>query len=56
MNQLSAGVSYFQQVFADADAGFDPIGLGLDTGSPVGGAPCLLMVPPRAAGRSRPAA
>lgn len=31
-NQLSAGVSYFNQVFSDADTGFDPIGLGLNTG------------------------
>jgi hypothetical protein len=31
-NQLSAGVSYFNQVFSDADTGFNPIGLGLNTG------------------------
>jgi hypothetical protein len=31
-NQLSAGVSYFQQVFIDADTRFDPVGLGLNTG------------------------
>ena len=31
-NQLSAGVSYFNQVFGDADTDFDPIGLGLNTG------------------------
>jgi hypothetical protein len=31
-NQLSAGVSYFNQVFSDADTKFDPIGLGLNTG------------------------
>ncbi|MGA2807560.1 MAG: carboxypeptidase-like regulatory domain-containing protein [Terracidiphilus sp.] len=42
-NQLGAGVSYFQQVFADADNNFDPIGLGLDTGSTVGGAPHLVI-------------
>lgn len=42
-NQLSAGVSYFQQVFADADNNFDPIGLGLDTASTVGGAPHLVI-------------
>jgi len=42
-NQLSAGVSYFQQVFADADTNFDPIGLGLDTGSTIGGAPHLVI-------------
>jgi hypothetical protein len=44
-NQLSAGVSYFQQVFADADTNFDPIGLGLDTGSTIGGAPHLVIGP-----------
>ena len=49
-NQLSAGVSYFQQVFADADANFDPIGLGLDTGSNVGGAPCLRIGPSASCG------
>ena len=42
-NQLSAGVSYFQQVFVDADTNFDPIGLGLDTGSTIGGAPHLVI-------------
>jgi hypothetical protein len=31
-NQLAAGVSYFNQVFSDADTGFNPIGLGLNTG------------------------
>jgi Carboxypeptidase regulatory-like domain/TonB dependent receptor len=31
-NQLSAGVSYFNQVFSDSDTGFDPVGLGLNTG------------------------
>jgi hypothetical protein len=31
-NQLSAGVSYFNQVFSDANTGFSPIGLGLNTG------------------------
>ena len=31
-NQLSAGVSYFNQVFSDADIDFDPVGLGLNTG------------------------
>jgi hypothetical protein len=44
-NQLSAGVSYFQQVFADADTAFDPIGLGLDTASTIGGAPHLVIGP-----------
>jgi Carboxypeptidase regulatory-like domain/TonB dependent receptor len=42
-NQLSAGVSYFQQVFADADTAFDPIGLGLDTGATIGGSPHLVI-------------
>jgi hypothetical protein len=31
-NQLAAGVSYFNQVFSDADTSFNPIGLGLNTG------------------------
>jgi hypothetical protein len=31
-NQLSAGVSYFNQVFSDSNTSFDPIGLGLNTG------------------------
>ncbi len=31
-NQLSAGVSYFNQVFGDHDTSFNPIGLGLNTG------------------------
>jgi hypothetical protein len=47
-NQLSAGVSYFQQVFVDADTNFDPIGLGLDTGvtdGELGGAPHLEIGP-----------
>jgi hypothetical protein len=44
-NQLGAGVSYFQQVFVDADTNFDPIGLGLDTGSTLGGAPHLVIGP-----------
>src|SRR5579859_2285869 len=29
-NQISAGVSYFNQVFSDHDISFDPVGLGLD--------------------------
>ena len=52
-NQLGAGVSYFQQVFADADTNFNPVGLGLDTGvtsSALGGAPNLVIGPPAAAG------
>jgi hypothetical protein len=44
-NQLGAGVSYFQQVFADADTAFNPIGLGLDTGATIGGAPHLVIGP-----------
>ncbi len=31
-NQLSAGVSYFNQVFDDNDTSFNPVGLGLNTG------------------------
>jgi len=31
-NQLSAGVSYFNQVFSDANTSLNPIGLGLNTG------------------------
>ncbi len=47
-NQLSAGTSYFQQVFVDADTGFNPIGLGLDTGvtdTQLAGAPHLVIGP-----------
>jgi Carboxypeptidase regulatory-like domain len=47
-NQLSAGVSYFNQVFGDADTGFNPIGLGLNTGvtSPtLAGSPHLIIGP-----------
>jgi Carboxypeptidase regulatory-like domain/TonB dependent receptor len=47
-NQLSAGVSYFNQVFSDADTNFNPIGLGLNTGvtSPsLGGSPHLIIGP-----------
>jgi hypothetical protein len=52
-NQLAAGVSYFQQVFADADNSFNPVGLGLDTGvttTSLGGAPNLIIGPPASAG------
>jgi hypothetical protein len=45
-NQLSAGVSYFNQVFSDADTGFDPIGLGLNTGvtdPALAGAPKIII-------------
>ncbi len=47
-NQLSAGVSYFNQVFGDANTGLNPIGLGLNTGvtSPaLPGAPHLIIGP-----------
>ncbi len=44
-NQLSAGTSYFQQAFVDADTNFNPIGLGLDTGATIGGAPHLVIGP-----------
>ena len=50
-NQLAAGVSYFNQVFSDADTNFNPVGLGLDTGvnSPsLAGAPHLIIGPPSA--------
>jgi hypothetical protein len=45
-NQLSAGVSYFNQVFSDANTGFDPIGLGLNTGvndPALAGAPHIII-------------
>lgn len=47
-NQLSAGVSYFNQVFSDAETDFDPQGLGLDTGitdPSLAGAPHLIIGP-----------
>jgi Carboxypeptidase regulatory-like domain/TonB dependent receptor len=47
-NQLAAGVSYFNQVFGDADTGFDPIGLGLNTGvtdPALPGSPNLIIGP-----------
>jgi hypothetical protein len=47
-NQVSAGVSYFNQVFSDADIAFDPVGLGLNTGvtSPaLAGAPHICIDP-----------
>jgi hypothetical protein len=44
-NQLSAGVSYFHQVFSDANSTFDPNALGLDTGSTVPGAPYIKIGP-----------
>ena len=50
-NQLSAGVSYFNQAFSDADNSFDPVGLGLNTGvtSPsLSGAPHIVIGAPSA--------
>ncbi len=47
-NQLSAGVSYFNQVFYDANTDLNPIGLGLNTGvtSPsLAGSPHLIIGP-----------
>ncbi len=47
-NQLAAGVSYFNQVFSDANTGFDPIGLGLNTGvtdPALPGSPHLIIGP-----------
>ncbi len=47
-NQLSAGVSYFNQVFSDANTSFNPVGLGLNTGvtSPtLSGSPHLVIGP-----------
>jgi hypothetical protein len=47
-NQLSAGVSYFNQVFSDHDTSFDPIGLGLNTGvtdPTLAGSPHLIIGP-----------
>jgi hypothetical protein len=47
-NQLAAGVSYFNQVFSDADTGFNPIGLGLNTGvtdPALPGSPHLIIGP-----------
>ncbi len=47
-NQLSAGVSYFNQAFSDANTNFNLLGLGLDTGvtSPsLAGSPHLVIGP-----------
>jgi hypothetical protein len=47
-NQVSAGVSYFNQVFSDADISFDPVALGLNTGvtdKALAGAPHLIIGP-----------
>jgi len=48
-NQLSAGVSYFNQVFSDASTAFSPIALGLNTGvtdPALPGSPHLIIGPP----------
>lgn len=50
-NQLSAGVSYFNQAFSDADNSFNPVGLGLNTGvtsSSLAGAPHIVIGAPSA--------
>lgn len=47
-NQLSAGVSYFNQVFSDAENDFNPVGLGLNTGvtdPSLAGSPHLIIGP-----------
>ncbi len=47
-NRVSAGVSYFNQVFSDASIAFDPVGLGLNTGvtdPALAGAPHLIIGP-----------
>jgi len=47
-NQLSAGVSYFNQVFSDAETDFNPVGLGLNTGvtdPALAGSPHLIIGP-----------
>jgi Carboxypeptidase regulatory-like domain/TonB dependent receptor len=47
-NQLSIGVSYFNQVFSDFSTAFSPIGLGLNTGvtdPSLPGAPHLVIGP-----------
>ena len=47
-DRLSAGVSYFNQVFGDAEIDFNPIGLGLNTGvtdPALAGAPHLIIGP-----------
>jgi hypothetical protein len=50
-NQLSAGVSYYNQVFLDADNSFDPVALGLNTGvtsKSLAGAPHIVIGAPSA--------
>jgi hypothetical protein len=47
-NQLSAGVSYFNQAFSDADTSFNLAGLGLNTGvtnAALAGAPHIIIGP-----------
>jgi len=47
-NQIAIGVGYFNQVFGDFDTGFDPIGLGLNTGvtdPSLPGSPHLIIGP-----------
>jgi hypothetical protein len=48
-NQLSMGISYFNQVFSDANTALNPVGLGLNTGvtdPSLVGAPHLVIGPP----------
>jgi hypothetical protein len=48
-NQAAIGISYFNQVFSDANTKFDPVGLGLNTGvtsTGLAGAPHLVIGPP----------
>ena len=50
-NQLSAGVSYFNQVFSDANNSFDPVALGLNTGvtsKALAGSPHIVIGAPSA--------
>jgi hypothetical protein len=50
-NQLSAGVSYFNQVFSDANNSYNPIQLGLNTGvtsKALAGAPHIVIGAPSA--------
>jgi len=47
-NQLSAGVSYFNQVFSDANTAFNPLALGLNTGvteTDLAGSPNIIIGP-----------
>ena len=50
-NQLSAGVSYFNQAFSDANNSYNPVGLGLNTGvtsHALAGAPHIVIGAPSA--------